>query len=95
MICYNYFMKQKIFDYTAVFQKEPEGGYTVFVPALPGCVSCGETVEEARAMIAEAIGLYIESMEELHEEVPTEEGSFISNIHISLPYAKTPQFQAT
>ena len=35
-------MKQKVLNYTAVFQKEPEGGYTVFVPMLPGCVSYGK-----------------------------------------------------
>jgi predicted RNase H-like HicB family nuclease len=38
------------------FQREPEGGYTVTVPALPGCLSFGETFEEAMAMIDDAIG---------------------------------------
>ncbi len=44
-------MKQKILNYTVVFQKEPEGGYTALVPMLPGCVSYGENLEEAKKMI--------------------------------------------
>lgn len=50
------------YTYTAVFQPEPEGGYTVTVPALRGCVSYGETLEEARAMAGEAIAVYLESL---------------------------------
>lgn len=41
---------------------DPDGGYTVEVPSLPGCISEGETVEEAIANIREAIELHIESM---------------------------------
>jgi len=41
-------------------EKQEEGGYTVFVPALPGCVSEGEDVEEAVENIKEAISLYLE-----------------------------------
>jgi len=41
-----------------------EGGYTVYVPALPGCISEGETVQEALDNILEAIRLYLESVEE-------------------------------
>jgi antitoxin HicB len=37
------------------FQQEPEGGYTVTVPALPGCLTYGETLEEALTMIDDAI----------------------------------------
>ncbi len=38
------------------FRAEPEGGYTVTVPALPGCLTYGETFEEALAMVDDAIG---------------------------------------
>jgi antitoxin HicB len=55
-------MKQKILNYTVVFQKEKEGGYTVFVPMLPGCVSYGRNLEEAKRMIEDAIKLYLESL---------------------------------
>lgn len=48
---------------------EPEGGFTVSVPALPGCITYGEDVEEAIAMAKEAIELYIEELEERGEVV--------------------------
>lgn len=41
-----------------------EGGFTVTVPSLPGCISEGETEEEAMANIREAIELYLESVED-------------------------------
>ncbi len=47
-----------------VFEPSDEGGYTVHVPALPGCVSEGDTLEEARRNIREAIALYLEPAEE-------------------------------
>jgi predicted RNase H-like HicB family nuclease len=46
-----------------VLEPSEEGGYTVFVPALPGCVSEGETREEALTNIREAIELYLEPSE--------------------------------
>jgi antitoxin HicB len=50
--------------YTVLLQPEPEGGYTVTCPALPGLVTYGETLEEARAMAADAIRGYIECLRE-------------------------------
>jgi antitoxin HicB len=41
--------------YTFVFNPEPEGGYTVTCPALPGLVTYGETLDEARAMARDAM----------------------------------------
>lgn len=76
-------MKQKVLNYTAVFQKETEGGYTVFVPMLPGCVSYGKNLEEAKKMINEAIELYIESLSAHNEEIPSEENIFYSQININ------------
>jgi predicted RNase H-like HicB family nuclease len=46
---------------TAVLEQQEEGGYTVHVPALPGCISQGETKAEALENIKEAIELYLES----------------------------------
>ncbi len=65
----------KVLRYKILLRKEPEGGYTVTVPCLPGCVTYGETIEEAIVMAREAIELYIESLKEHGEEVPTEEGT--------------------
>jgi predicted RNase H-like HicB family nuclease len=47
-----------------------EGGYTVVVPSLPGCISEGDTLDEALANIKEAIELHIESLSAHDEEVP-------------------------
>ncbi|GIX00459.1 MAG: HicB family protein [Pirellulaceae bacterium] len=44
-----------------VFEASDEGGYTVYVPALPGCISEGDSLEEARRNILEAIELYVET----------------------------------
>ena len=60
-------------SYRVMLRNEPEGGYTVMVPSLPGCVTYGETIEQAIEMAKEAIGLYIESLKEHNEEIPTEE----------------------
>ncbi len=47
-------------EYQAVFQEEKDGGFSVWVPDLPGCASQGETLEEALENIKEAIKLYLE-----------------------------------
>ena len=59
--------KVKILQYNAVIQEEKEGGYSVWVPALPGCTSQGETFEETLKNIKEAIELYLESAPEILE----------------------------
>ncbi len=59
--------------YTIILHPDDEqGGYTVTVPALPGCVTEGRTVEEAITMAREAIQLYIESLIEDGKPVPEE-----------------------
>ncbi|MBU3978951.1 type II toxin-antitoxin system HicB family antitoxin [Patescibacteria group bacterium] len=59
-------MKKKVLEYNSIFQKEKEGGFSVWVPALPGCASQGETFEEAVLNIQEAISLYLEDQDK-HE----------------------------
>lgn len=63
----------KTLNYRVLFRAEPEGGFTVIVPSLPGCVTFGQTLDEAKAMAKEAIELYLESLREHGEEIPTEE----------------------
>lgn len=67
-------MKQ--LNYRILLRKEPEGGYTVMVPSLPGCITYGESIEEAIKMAKEAIELYIESLQAHGETIPTEEETF-------------------
>ena len=63
----------KIINYKILLKKEPEGGYTVFVPSLPGCITYGETIDESIINAKEAIELYIESLKSHGEGIPTEE----------------------
>jgi antitoxin HicB len=60
----------KTLNYRIRLEKEEEGGYTVIVPALAGCVTFGETVEEAISMAKEAIEGYIETLIDLGRKVP-------------------------
>ncbi|MBS3142509.1 type II toxin-antitoxin system HicB family antitoxin [Candidatus Woesearchaeota archaeon] len=48
-------------ELTIVLEPQEEGGYTVYVPSLPGCISQGETKEQAIKNIKEAIELYLEA----------------------------------
>lgn len=61
--------------YKILLHKEPEGTYTVLVPALPGCITYGETVEHAIDMAKEAIELYIEDLQDRGEEIPDDTGT--------------------
>jgi len=63
----------KILNFRVLLKKEPEGGFTVLVPSLPGCITYGDTVDESIANAKEAIELYIESLKAHGEEIPTEE----------------------
>jgi antitoxin HicB len=61
------------YRYSIVLEPDPkEGGYTVIVPALPGCVTEGDTLEEAVEMAKDAIRGYIESLRLAGEPVPAE-----------------------
>lgn len=59
-----------MYTYKIHLHKEADGGFTVSVPALPGCITYGENVDEAIAMAKEAIELYIEELQERGEAVP-------------------------
>lgn len=59
--------------YTAIFEKEEDGGYHVFVPALKGCHSQGDTLEEAISNIREAMEVYLESLKDAGEAAPVED----------------------
>jgi predicted RNase H-like HicB family nuclease len=62
------------YQYTVILYPEPdEGGYSVIVPALPGCVTQGETLEEAIAMAKDAVRLYVETLRAEGETVPEEQ----------------------
>ncbi|CAI1492299.1 HicB-like domain-containing protein [Thermococcus nautili] len=66
-----------------VLEPQPEGGYVAYVPALPGCVSQGETVEEALKNIREAIELYLEVAEEMKLQETLREIKRKNNVQIA------------
>ena len=57
-------------DYVVVIEKALDGSYSAYVPDLPGCVSCGDSVDEVRQLIGEAVRLHIESLRIHGEPVP-------------------------
>lgn len=59
--------------YTAMLEREEDGGFHTFVPALPGCHSQGDTLDEAVEHISEAMGAYIESLKAAGEPLPEED----------------------
>ncbi|MGE0201019.1 MAG: type II toxin-antitoxin system HicB family antitoxin [Candidatus Melainabacteria bacterium] len=58
------------YQYTVILEAQPEGGFTVTVPALPGCVTEGDTKEEALAMAQDAISGYIACLIEDGKPLP-------------------------
>lgn len=67
-------METTEYRYTVVFEPAEEGGYIVTVPALPGLVTDGDSLEEAREMAKDAIRGYLESLRGHGEEIPIEQG---------------------
>lgn len=68
----------KVLKYTAVFEPDKEvGGYTVTIPSLPGCITEGDTFEEALKNIQEAATLYLEVMKGKREGIPVEDSGVI------------------
>ncbi len=61
---------KKTYSYQINLIPEKEGGYTVLVPALPGCVSYGRTIEEATVNAREAIELHLENLAAHKEPIP-------------------------
>jgi predicted RNase H-like HicB family nuclease len=57
-------------EYVVVIERGNDGTFSAYVPDLPGCVACGDTEEEVRRLIEEAVALHIESLREHGEPVP-------------------------
>lgn len=79
-------MKQKILQYDAVFEKEKDGGYSVWIPDLPGCASQGDNLTEAMENIKEAIELYLEDADnDQIDEGKVHKDRFIVPVQVSTP----------
>jgi antitoxin HicB len=77
-------LKKKIYQFTAIFEKNEDGGYTVTVPSLPGCISEGDTFDEAFENIKEAITLYLEVMKKDKEKIKEEEEIIIAPVKVKI-----------
>ena len=73
---------EKNLHYNVIFKPEPEGGFTVIVPSLPGCVTYGKDLKEAKKMAADAIEGYIASLKKHKEPIPTDEESFFASVDV-------------
>lgn len=72
----------KILQYNVIFRPEPEGGFTALVPALPGCISYGQDLDEAKTMIIDAIQGYIASLKKHKEQIPSDNNSLFGSVQI-------------
>ena len=67
--------RSRLLEYTAFFEPNEHGGYTVTVPALPGLVTEGKDLDHARAMAKDAIRCYVEGLKKAKEPIPIERES--------------------
>lgn len=72
----------KKLSYNVIFRPEPEGGFTVIVPSLPGCITYGKDLQEAKKMVIDAIKGYIISLKKHKESIPSDKESFFSSVDI-------------
>lgn len=73
----------KVLNYKILLREEPEGGFTVFVPSLEGCITYGKDLTEAKANAIEAIELYLESLQEDHLPIPTDANLLEMNLEVT------------
>jgi antitoxin HicB len=81
-------MKKSRGHFNIILRPEPEGGFTAIVPILPGCVTYGRTLAEAKEMVRDAISRYIESLKRHKEPIPTDDETLVASL--DLEYVKAP-----
>ena len=75
-------MAKTRYRYNIILRPEPEGGFTALVPALPGCVTYGRTLAEARTMAKDAISGYIESLKKHKEPIPNDDETLVASLDL-------------
>jgi predicted RNase H-like HicB family nuclease len=75
----------KKYTYTVVFERAPEGGYNVLVPAFPEICTFGQTMAEAREMARDAILCFLESAQKTGEPIPKDIQPATEHVALSLP----------
>ena len=71
-------------EYTIIIHPAEEGGYWAEIPALPGCYSQGETLDEVMLNIREAMEAHIKALKEDDQEIPVEKGLIISRVELAM-----------
>jgi len=79
-------MNNQTLQYTIILQAAEEGGYIAFAPSLPGCMTQGETLDEAKENITDAIEAYLEVLREDGDKIPVEKQHPLSfTVKVPLP----------
>ena len=73
------------YSYTVMFERAPEGGYNIIVPAIPEICTFGETLNEAREMVQDAIRCFLESARETGESIPQDVEPTTERVALTLP----------
>lgn len=79
-------MAKSHYRYNVMLRPEPEGGFTVIVPALPGCVTYGRTLTEAKKMAKDAIAGYLKSLKKHREPSPTDDETLVASLDLEYSY---------
>jgi len=66
-------METRHYNYTVILEPEEGGGYHAFVPALRGCLTQGDTIEQVLERVQEAIEVYLASLRMEGESIPVED----------------------
>jgi len=75
-------MKISNIQFNVIFRPEVEGGFTVIVPSLPGCVTYGKDLSEAKEMARDAIFGYLASLKKHRQKISSDEGSFVTLLSV-------------
>lgn len=75
------------YEFEVIFTPQEEGGFTVEVPDLPGCISEGDSFEEAEKNIKEAIGLYLETLKKRGFPLPQREPEKVLRMNVTVLHA--------
>jgi antitoxin HicB len=74
----------KVLEYSVIIHEAEEGGFWLEVPALEGCFTQGETIEELLENAREAIALYLEGLAEIGEAIPEDDAVTVRRVEVSL-----------
>ncbi len=82
-------MKTTNYNFTVLYEKQPDGSYVASVPALPGCHTEGRNLDEAQEMVVEAIRSYVGSLIQHGEPIPEEkfQNQLVGNVQVPIELA--------